>query len=143
MKITIDTDLLKDLSKTAGGIFLDPKGEETLVSLLKARDAIEEAIDDAKKVLEASAMTLDPNFSSLTADKVKVYYRSFGARWIPDMPMIQYLPTEYYDSEIKIKLDTKKIEKHIKDTGKIPAGVTEVERSKTITFSLKGDKVDE
>ena len=139
MKLNIDTDNLKKLSKTADGVLLKPEAEKTLVDLLQARKDIEEAINEAKTVLENAALALDPNFSSLTADNVKIYYRSYGSRWVVDMNLLSYLPEDYYTKEVKIKLDPKKIEKHIKDTGKIPAGINEIERPKTIAFSLKGE----
>ncbi|MFZ2882115.1 MAG: hypothetical protein WA019_03505 [Candidatus Moraniibacteriota bacterium] len=143
MKIKIiDTNNLKKLSKTADGIFLKPEAEKTLISLLQYRNELDKAIDEAKEVIEAAALKLDPHFSSLTADNIKIYYRSFGSRWLPDMALLDYLPKEYYTTVTKIQLDAKKIEKHIKDTGKVPAGVTEVERPKTITFSLKGEVTD-
>lgn len=143
MKLNIDTDNLKKLSKTADGVLLKPEAEKTLVDLLQARKDIEEAINEAKTVLEKSALALDPNFSSLTADNVKIYYRSYGSRWIVDMNLLSYLPEDYYTKEIKIKLDTKKVERHIKETGKVPAGVNEIERPKVIAFGFKGDVENE
>jgi len=139
----IDLDQLKKLSKEADGIFLKPEAEKTLISLIQYRKEVEEAIDEAKRVLEKAAIALDPNFNSLTADNIKIYYRSFGGRWVVDMSLLEYLPEDYYTKEVKIKLDTKKVEKHIKDTGKIPAGVTEIQRPKQIAFSLKGEVENE
>lgn len=139
MKLKIDTDKIKELSQKADKIFLTPEAEDNLVGLLKLKKEVELAIDEAKRVLEEAALKVDPNFNSLTADNIKIYYRSFGSRWVADMSLLDYLPKDYYTTETKIRLDTKKIEKHIKDTGKIPAGVSEVERPKSITFSLKGE----
>jgi len=139
----IDLDQLKKLSKEADGIFLKPEAEKTLISLLQYRKEVEAAIDEAKTVLEQAALKLDKNFNSLTADNIKIYYRSYGSRWVVDMTLLDYLPEDYYTKEVKIKLDPKKIEKHIKDTGKIPAGINEIERPKTIAFSLKGEVENE
>lgn len=143
MKINLDTDELKKLGRQADKVFLKPEAEKALVELLKARKEIEEAITEAKTVLEEAALKLNPNFSSLTADNVKIYYRSFGNRWGVDQTLLEYLPKDMYTTETKIKLDSKKVEKYIKDVGKIPAGVTEIERPKTITFSFKGEVEDE
>lgn len=135
----IDIEKIGELVKNSDKIFLKPEAEENLIKLLELRNQIDKAIDEAKVLLESKAMEIDQNFTSLVGDKVKIYYRSFGSRWIPDESLLEYLPKDYYTTETKIKLDTKKVEKHIKDTGKIPAGVKEVERPKSITFSYKGE----
>jgi hypothetical protein len=143
MKFTIDTANITKLVQDADRIFLAPEAEKNLIELLELRAKVEVAIDEAKVNLEAAALKSDPNFSSLSSDNIKIYYRAFGSRWSPDMALIDYLPKDYYSIETKIKLDPKKIEKHIKDTGKVPAGITEIERKKQLTFSYKSEVQDE
>src|SRR3990172_13329347 len=96
----IDIEKLDSLKKTADKIFLEPKGEEVLLRLLEIQQQVEDAIDAAKVKLEETALKLDPNFSSIQADKIKVYYRQYGARFKIDESKIKDLPKELYNEKV-------------------------------------------
>lgn len=141
----IHIEKLANLVSKADEIFLTPEGETVLVDLLSIQAQVEAAIDEAKARLEAAALKVNPNFSSIQADKIKVYYRAYGAKYYVDETNIQNAPKEFYTAESKVvyKVDTKSLEKHIEATGKMPDGFIEVERKKTISISLKDKKNDE
>lgn len=142
----IDLEKLNELVVKADEIFLTAKGEQVLVDLLTIQGQVEAAIDEAKAKLEAAALKVDPNFSSIQADKIKVYYRAFGSKYYVDEANINLAPKEFYTVESKVtyKIDTKALEKAIDASGKVPAGIIEVDRKKAITFSLKkGGKHDD
>lgn len=135
----IDIEKIQELSKKADEIFLSPAGEQVLIDLLTIQGQVEAAIDEAKSKLEAAALKVDPNFSSIQADKIKVYYRAYGAKYYVDETNIQNVPKEFYTAEQKVmyKVDNKALEKHVDTTGQMPVGIIEVERKKSITFTLK------
>ena len=135
----IDIETLNELVTKADEIFLTAAGEKTLVKLLAIQDQIEDAITQAKAKLEAAALKTDPNFSSIQSDKIKVYYRAFGSKYYIDESNINLAPKEFYTTQSKVtyKIDTKALEKAIDASGKIPAGIIEVERKKQLTFALK------
>ena len=135
----IDIERVQELTKKADEIFLSPAGEQALIDLLTIQGQVEAAIDDAKAKLEAAALKVDPNFSSIQADKIKVYYRAYGAKYYVDETNIQNVPKEFYTAEQKVtyKVDTKALEKHVDATGQMPVGIIEVDRKKSITFTLK------
>ena len=146
------TDILKPwlanvakLKENADQIFIDPKAEEVLIQLLEAQKQVADAIDQAKKKLEEKALKLNPNFSSIQADKVKVFYRSYGQRYYVDEANINMAPKELYTAESKItyKIDTKALEKWVDEKGGMPTGIKEYERPKTLSFSLKNGANDE
>lgn len=141
----IDTDQLNELVVKADEIFLTPQGEKVLIKLLEIQDQVEKAIDEAKVKLEAAALKANPNFSSIQADKIKVYYRAYGARFYIDEAQINLAPKELYTAEPKItyKIDTKAVEKWVDQHGGMPTGIKEVERTKSITFSLKNGKAND
>lgn len=139
MKITVDLEKIKKVSAEADKILIDPKAEEELVELLKLQEAINEAVDKAKLIIEEEALKLNKNFQSVQADKLKVYYRAYGSRYYIDEKNMHLAPKELYEVEEKInyKIDTKAVEKWVKEHGGMPTGITEVERKKSISMTLK------
>src|SRR3990167_3856095 len=133
----IDIEKLDSLKKTADKIFLEPEGEEVLLSLLEIQKQVEDAIDAAKAKLEETALKLDPNFSSIQADKIKVYYRQYGARFKIDESKVAQIPKELYSEKVTYSPIVAEIEKKVEELGGLPDGVIEPERPKQLTFSLK------
>lgn len=135
----IDIEKLNNLIAKADDIFLSADGEQVLIDLLKIQEQLDTAFAEAKAKLEAAALKKNPNFSSIQSDKVKVYYRAYGAKYYVDEANINLAPKDFYTVESKItyKVDTKGLEKEIEKTGKVPAGIIEVERKKQLTFTLK------
>jgi hypothetical protein len=136
---TIDLEKLEELKVKADDIFLTPQGENVLVKLLEIQEQVEKAIIEAKLRLEATALKANPNFSSIQGNKIKVYYRAFGAKYYIDEKNLHMAPKELYTAEEKIvyKIDTKLVDKWIDDHGGLPTGINEVERKKAISFGLK------
>ena len=134
----IDIDQLDKLVIEADKIFLTPEGEKVLVKLLEIRQQVEDAIDAAKKKLEETGLKIDPNFSSIQADKVKVYFRAFGARYKVDPSLVDKLPKELYEVSTKYNAVAEEVEKYANEHKGLPLGIIEAERDKTISFSLKG-----
>lgn len=136
---TIDIEKLGNIIKKADDIFLSAQGEQVLIDLLTIQEQVEEAIAMAKLKLEATALAVNPNFTSIQADKIKVYYRAFGSKYYVDEANINLAPKEFYtiESKVSYKVDTKKLEKSIEETGRVPAGIIEVDRKKTISISFK------
>jgi hypothetical protein len=143
MIITVDTDKLNDLILNADKIFMSPEGDQTLVDLITLQNLVEKAKDEAEKTLEASALKLDPNFKSIQSDKVKVFYRAFGARFYLDETRISEVPVTLYTQETKYKVDPKAVESWIDEHKGLPLGINEVERTKKLTFSMRKGGQDE
>lgn len=135
--MTIDIEKLDKLLVEADKIFLTPEGEKVLIQLLELREQVELAIDEAKKKLEETALKISPDFTSIQADKVKVYFRAFGARYKIDSSFIDTLPKNLYEIKTTYNAVAEEIEKTLEETGKLPQGIIEADRTKTITFSLK------
>lgn len=139
---SINIEKLNEIITKADNIFLTADGEQVLIDLLAIQQQVEDAVTEAKAKLEAAALKASPNFSSIQADKIKVYYRAYGAKYYIDEPNMQYVPKELYETQVKTtyKIDTKALEKQIDATGKVPAGIIEVDRKKQLTFTLKKGK---
>lgn len=136
--MNIAIERIDKLISEADKIFLDADGENVLVELLEIQKQVEDAIDQAKSILEEKALKLDPNFASIQGDKVKVYYRSYGSKYIIDESNLSKLPKELYNTKVKYEPDSKAIDNYINENeGKIPLGIIEKERTKQISISLK------
>jgi hypothetical protein len=141
----IDIEKLNKIITKADEIFITAEGEQVLIDLLAIEQQVQDAIAQAKLKLEQAALKANPNFSSIQANRIKVYYRAYGSKYYVDEANINLAPKEFYDVESKVtyKIKTKELEKSIEETGKVPAGIIEVERKKTLTFTLKKGKETE
>src|ERR1035437_4638579 len=139
--MTIDIEKLDKLLVDADKIFLTPEGEKVLVQLLELQDQIEAAIKAAKVKLEETALKISPDFTSIQADKVKVYFRYFGARYKIDESYVQTLPKNLYEVQTKYSAVAEEIEKLMEEKDKLPQGIIEADRKKTMTFGLKNKEV--
>lgn len=138
MKINIEN--LDQLKKEADKIFISSEGEEVLVQLLEIQQQVELAIKEAEALLEKTALSIDPNFKSIQADKIKVYYRAYGSKYKLDETNIDKLPTNLYETVTKYKAIPEAIEKYVDENkGSIPVGIIENERIKSLKFKLKNE----
>lgn len=128
---------LEQLSENAGEIFLSPEGEQVLIDILEAETKLEEIKERAKLKLAEAALAVNPNFSSIQADNVKVYYREYGAKYYLDESQKDLVPAGIVTEKISYSIDSKAVEQFVKEKNGMPAGIKEVERTKTLSFSLK------
>ena len=136
MKVTIDLDKVGKLVKEADKILLDKAGEQTILGLLKVREKIDEAVKQAKKNIEDSALKMDKNFSSVQGDKIKVAYRAYGARYKIDESRLKDLPESLYKKTIRYYPEAKAIDDWANENG-LPLGIEEPVRVKQIVISVK------
>lgn len=137
MEYKIDLSKLDDLELKADGIFMSPDGGEVLAVICELEAKLKELREKAEEIIEKKALAIDPNFSSIQNDKVKVFYRAYGAKYYIDDTLIDSTPKELYQKEIKYKIDSKGVEKWVDEKKGMPAGILEVDRKKSISFSLK------
>lgn len=137
MVYTLDLSKLANLKQDAEGIFMTAEAGDVLATICELEEKLKLAREEAEKVLEASALKLNPTFNSIRNDRVKVYYRPYGARFYLDETLIANTPKELYTAETKYKVDTKAVEKWVEEHKGMPTGIIEPERKKSLSFSLK------
>lgn len=137
--ITIDLSNLEKLVQDADKILMEPDGEQVLVDLLSIRDRVEDAIKRAKEKLSASALAINPDFKSVQADRVKVSFRAYTARYGIDQQNLDQLPEGFYKKTevVRYTANSKEIDKFYKAHGALPLGVYEREREKKLSFDFK------
>ena len=136
----IDIEKIPDLVANADAIFLSADGERHLLALLDIRDQVEAAIDAAKAMLETKAGEINPDFSSIQGDAIKVSYRYFGAKYYLDDSLVDQVDRELYKVSKRYNVDSKAVENWIETHKGMPVGINEVERKKQITFGKRGAK---
>lgn len=139
--IKIDLDRVNKLVKEADQIFFDPKAEETLVELLTIQQKIEDAIKEAKARLEKTALEINPNFTSIQSDKIKVFYRAYGSRFYLDTDRINVVDKDLYSKKVSYSINTKELNAWIKEKKSIPDGVIEAERKKSLSITIKNANI--
>lgn len=141
LKLTIKYTDLQALVEEGKMITVTPKAENALVALLELQEKVEEAIDQVKKVIEEKALALNPNFSSVRSDKVRVFYRAHGSKFSIDESKVQFLPKDTYKMTVKYSPDSKILDKYAKEhKGLYPDGIIIHERSKSLSISLINEK---
>lgn len=140
MVISIDTQKIADLSKDGDKILLSAEGEKSIAELYEMQALIEQAVSDAKKKIQESAIALDPNFTSIQGDKVKVSYRAYGARYRIDQSKIAEIPKDFYETTVRYAPVVKTIESYVDKQGALPVGVLENAREKQIQITIKEAK---
>lgn len=123
-------------------ITLNPKGEELLIKLLELQEKVETAIKHCKDQLAMAIQQVDPDLTSISADRVKVMYRVYGAKFGLNTMLIDELDPKLYTQKISYSPNSAEIEKVIKETGIIPNGIIVNDRSKTVSINLKGDNLE-
>lgn len=141
--MNIEIEKLQQLVTDSDKIFLSSEGEEVLVQILNIQKQVEHALETAKQMLEKKALEINPNFSSIQADKVKVYYRSYGARYRIDENYLDKVPSRLYKTSIRYDVIAEEVEKFADEKGGLPMGINEVERPKSLSFSLKNSNENE
>lgn len=138
-KIVIEVEDLGKLVEQGSNIVATPDAEAALVKLLQAKIQIEAAIKRASKIIEEKALELNPNFSSIRSDLVKVFYKAYGSKYAIDESKVHFLPKEVLKTKISHTVDTKALETFAKEhNGNLPDGIIVKERKKSISISLVG-----
>lgn len=136
----IDIEKLNDLVEKSGDIFLSPDGEKALVKLLDIQEQVDQAITKAKEILEIKALAIDPNFTAIVGDEVKVSYRYYGAKYYIEDDKVDQVPVDLYKVTKRYSVKTKELEQYIEEKNGIPVGIREVERKKALNFKKRGEK---
>lgn len=141
LKLTVKYTDLQALVEEGKNITVTPKAENAMVALLELQEKVQEAIDQAKKVIEEKALELNPNFSSVRSDKVRVYYRAHGSKFAIDESKVQFLPKDTYKMKVTYSPDSKVLDQYAKEhNGLYPDGVIIRERTKSLSISLINEK---
>lgn len=134
MIITIDTDDIVITAKDGGKFVFDKNAEDKLEKLLEIKDKLDNVIEQVKSNLETNGLKLNPDFSGVRGDKIKVEYRAFGALYKLVDP--KNASPDFYKTKTTYSLNTELVSAYTENhDGKLPDGIEKVKRQKKISIS--------
>jgi len=134
MIITIDTDDIVITAKDGGKFVFDKTAEDKLEKLLEIKDKLDNVIEQVKSNLETDGLKLNPDFSVVRGDKIKVEYRAFGALYKLVDP--KNASPDFYKTKTTYSLNTELVSAYAENhDGKLPDGIEKVKRQKKISIS--------
>lgn len=135
MKITFDTDEIKKACIDAQTFALNADAEKSIVRLLDIQEQLGEFIEQVKQGIVERAQEVDPNFTSITGDKIKIEYRETGAKYgLIDNETVE---GRFVTLTERMTVNTEAVEQYWQQYEVLPAGVVRKERKKTLIIKRK------
>lgn len=118
--------------------------ETAILGIMALRDRCEEALSNLKTAFEAEITKKYPDFKSLSTDNLRVVYRQYGGKYVVDAELAEKLPADLVKKTVKYSPVTKAVDKYAEENdGVLPQGISEAEREKKLSITLKGEKEEE
>lgn len=118
--------------------------ETAILGIMALRDRCDEALSSLKTSFEAEIIKKYPDFKSLSTDNLRVVYRQYGGKYVVDSELGEKLPADLVKKTVKYSAVTKAVDKYVEQNdGKLPDGISEIERDKKLSITLKGEKEEE
>lgn len=134
MIVKVNAGEILKLEKNGEGIIFDPKAEDAIVRLLEIQKEVDGVIEYLKSEIERQALEFNPNFTGLKGEKIKINYSASGARY-KDIGGVKFHREKFWSKKTVWSLDSKAIDEYKAKNYKLPKGIQEVNRKKTIRIS--------
>lgn len=134
MVVKVNSAEILQLEKDGAGIVFNPKAEDAIVRLLEIQKEVDGAIEYLKSEIERQALKFSPNFTGLKGSKIKINYSASGTKF-KDTGEIKFHREKFWTKKTIWSLDSKAIEEYKAKNYKLPRGIAEVSRKKTIRIS--------
>ena len=132
--VKINSAEILKLEKDGENIIFDPKAEDAISKLIDMKHDLDGAIDYLKSEIERQALEFNPNFTGLKGEKIKINYSASGAKF-KDTGEITYHRNKFWSKKTVWSLDSKAIEEYKAKNRKLPKGIAEIHRRKSIRIS--------
>ena len=134
MVVKVNSAELLELEKDGEAIVFNPKAEDAIVRLLEIQREVDGVVDYLKSEIERQALEFDPNFTALKGNRIKVSYSAAGAKF-KATGEIQNHSKKFWTKKTTWGLDSKAIEEYRAKHYRLPKGIAEVARKKTIRLT--------
>ena len=134
MIVKVNAGEILRLEKDGESIVFDPKAEDAIARLLEIKNEVDGAVEYLKSEIERQALEFNPNFTGLKGSKIKINYSAAGSRY-KDTGEIKFHREKFWTKKIVWSLNSKAIEDYKAKYRKLPKGIAEVNRKKTIRIS--------
>lgn len=134
MIVKVNAGEILKLEKDGEGIIFDSKAEDAIVRLLEIQKEVDGAIEYLKSEIERQALEFNPNFTGLKGEKIKINYSASGSKY-KDTGSVKFHREAFWTKKTVWSLDSKAIDEYKAKYYKLPKGVQEIHRKKTIRIS--------
>lgn len=121
--------------KDGGDVVINPNAEDAIIRLLSIQAEVNKAVDILKAEIERQALEFNPNFSAIKCEKLKINYSAAGAKY-KDNGTVKFHSSKFWKKKTTWTPDSKAIDAHRAKYYRLPTGITEVERKKTIRITV-------
>lgn len=115
------TDLIKQV---ADAYILEGEAESFLANFKKLKEAVE-AVDKITRnhLLETFQSNFQERTGSITSEKIILSISETGSKYYIDQANIDQVPKEMYKTKVTHSVETKEVEKFMKEKGNLPLGI--------------------
>lgn len=114
---------------------INPNAEDAIIRLLEIQKEVDGAVDWLKSKIERQVLEFNPNLSAIKGSKVKINYSASGAKY-KDNSEVKFHSSKFWKKKTTWTPDSKAIDAHRAKYYRLPVGISEVERKKTIRITV-------
>lgn len=131
------TKLMVDAENDSKVILQDPNAEFSLAFFLLVRKSFNDAYDRVKEILTQAGVTeIGEGFSGLTGSLVRgTHSERGGSKYVWTPTTGEEIDPEFVTVTTQYKIDSKAVDKYLKQRGELPPGITTSVRSKSLSLS--------
>lgn len=134
-KLLLDSEQITNACIDAQKFAISAESEKNLVQLLDIKEKIDEFVETVKDGIVKEALKFDPNFTSISGDKIKLEYRETGSKFaLVDNETVE---GRFVTISERLSVKTDEVEQYWQQHGVLPAGITCKERKKTLIIKRK------
>ena len=134
-KLVLDSEQITNACIDAQKFAISADAEKSLVQLLDIKEKIDEFVETVKDGIVKAALKFDPNFTSISGDKIKLEYRETGSKFaLVDNETVE---GKFVTMTERLSVKTDEVEQYWQQHGVLPAGITCKERKKTLIIKRK------
>lgn len=135
-KLVLDSEQITNACIDAQKFAISAESEKSLIQLLDIKEKIDEFVEIVKDGIVKEALKFDPNFTSISGDKIKLEYRETGSKFaLVDNETVE---GKFVTMTERLSVKTDEVEQYWQQHGVLPAGITCKERKKTLIIKRKG-----
>ena len=134
-KLLLDSEQITNACIDAQKFAISAESEKSLVQLLDIKEKIDEFIETVKDGIVKEALKFDPNFTSISGDKIKLEYRDTGSKFA--LVDNETVDGKFVTMTERMSVKTDEVEQYWQQHGVLPAGITCKERKKILIIKRK------
>jgi hypothetical protein len=135
-----DSSKVKLIDKVADDYVLNGTTEEFLLAFKRLKEVVEQVdIITRQELLRAFKEATSERTGSVTSEKTTISISETGTKYSMDYDKVDEVPSNMYKVKTTYSIDTKEVEKHLKEHGSLPLGIHRV-ANRNLSVSIRERK---